>query len=148
LCHEGIGVSATDGCVLIVFLIYCLPSAHPARSFKQPYGGSLRHRLSVRFWVQFRFQINITVKQVFVVLAYPLFFSVVLFCGGFVSFAISVKYFNDSSNSLGGAGGGGMTLSDVGSVCDSYVRLSGLCGSCVSLYRCCCLFRINFGWSF
>jgi hypothetical protein len=34
----------------------------------------LRHRLSVRFWVQFRFQINITVKQVFVVLAYPLFF--------------------------------------------------------------------------
>jgi hypothetical protein len=31
---------------------------------------------------------------------------------------ISVKYFNDSSNSLGGAGGGGMTLSDVGSVCD------------------------------
>jgi hypothetical protein len=46
----------------------------PARSFKQPYGGSLRHRLSVRFWVQFRFQINITVKQVFVVLAYPVVF--------------------------------------------------------------------------
>jgi hypothetical protein len=78
---------ATDGCVLIVFLIYCLYVGFtpPARSFKQPYGGSLRHRLSVRFWVQFRFQINITVKQVFVVLAYPLFFfKVVLFCGGFV----------------------------------------------------------------
>jgi hypothetical protein len=101
LCHEGIGVSATDGCVLIVFLIYCLYVGFtpPARSFKQPYGGSLRHRLSVRFWVQFRFQINIT-KQVFVVLAYPLFSRSCYSAA--VSFRLLYRSILSTSNSLAG----------------------------------------------
>jgi hypothetical protein len=85
---------------------------------------------------------NITVKQVFVVLAYPVVFQGRVILRRFRFVCYIGQYFNDSSNSLGGAAAGDAVGRRVGAT--SYVRLSGLCGSCVSLYRCCCLFRINF----
>jgi hypothetical protein len=120
---------------------------HPARTFFQTTIRRIFTPSVEWFWVQFRFQINITVKGV------RCFSIPVVFSRSCYSAAVSFRllYRSKLQRLLELAWRGGrrrMTLSDVGSVCDSYVRLSGLCGSCVSLYRCCCLFRINFGMVF